>query len=126
MHWSRRLLGRSVARWLDLGASRRERSRPVLPRLEELERREMMSASPFLVADVNPGSAGSFPAHYTNVNGTAFFSAPDGTHGEELFRSNATSSGTTLVADVNPGSTGSYPGGLTNVNGTLFFTANDG
>ncbi len=60
------------------------------------------------------------------MNGTLFFSANDGTHGDELWESNGSAAGTFMVKDINPGSNGSYPYGLTNVNGTLFFEANDG
>jgi ELWxxDGT repeat protein len=69
---------------------------------------------------------GSYRTQFTVVNGTTFFSANDGTHGQELWGSNGTAAGTQLVADINPGSGGSYPANLTNVNGTLFFSANDG
>jgi ELWxxDGT repeat protein len=62
----------------------------------------------------------------TNVNGTLFFQANDGTSGHELWESNGSAAGTFMVKDINPGATGSYPSNLTNVNGTLFFSANDG
>jgi ELWxxDGT repeat protein len=62
----------------------------------------------------------------TNVNGTLFFRAQDGTHGRELWASNGTAAGTFLVKDISPGASDSYPTYLTNVNGTLFFQANDG
>src|SRR5207248_6883299 len=83
--------------------------------------------------------APSTPGNLTNVNGTLFFSAYDGTDGQELWKSDGTVAGTVLVKDIYPGAyypTGYYsspygphsssPSNLTNVNGTLFFTANDG
>ena len=57
----------------------------------------------------------------TNVNGTLFFTADDGTHGSELWKSDGSSAGTMLVKDINTGSLNSYPRVLTNVNGTLFY-----
>jgi adhesin/invasin len=62
----------------------------------------------------------------TNVNGTLFFSADDGSTGRELWRSDGTETGTVRVKDIRSGSSSSYPGALTNVNGTLFFSADDG
>ena len=68
-----------------------------------------------------------FPSDLTNVNGTLFFTADDGTNGRELWKSDGTAAGTVLVKDIYPGTSGSYPTRyLTNVNGTLFFAANDG
>jgi ELWxxDGT repeat protein len=62
----------------------------------------------------------------TNVNGTLFFTATDGTHGYELWKSDGTAAGTVLVSDINPGPGGSFPSGFSiNINGTLFFGAND-
>ena len=80
------------------------------------------------------------PSNLTNVNGTLFFAANDGTNGRELWKSDGTAAGTALVKDIYPGTSryydywggyrdypnSSYPSNLTNVNGTLFFTANDG
>ncbi len=64
--------------------------------------------------------------HFTNVNGTLFFVANDGTNGNEIWKSNGTTVGTVLVKDIYVGSTGSTPNELTNVNGILYFTADDG
>lgn len=90
-----------------------------------------------LIKDINPGSASSIsptpldprlnpPSQLTDVNGTAFFVADNGTNGNELWKSDGTNSGTSLVKDIFAGSQGSTPDNLTNVNGTLFFTVNDG
>ena len=80
----------------------------------------------YFVKDINPGPSGSNPLFLTNVNGTLFFSADDGSHGHELWRSDGTAAGTQMVADINPGASNSDPKYLTNVNGTLFFSADDG
>jgi ELWxxDGT repeat protein len=97
------------------------------PELECLERRELLSAK--LVADLaNDPQSSLDPAalHSVTVNGTLFFAANDGVHGNELWKSDGTAAGTMLVKDINPGAIGSSPANLTNVNGTLFFTADDG
>src|SRR5437868_1840622 len=97
--------------------------------LEALAQRCVPATSyPFLVKDINPGSGNSFPNTLTNVNGTPFFSANNGSHGFELWKSDGTSAGTLLVKDIFPGIGGSLgiSINLTNVNGTLFFKATDG
>ena len=55
-----------------------------------------------------PAAASSYPGNLTNVNGTLFFAANDGTHGYELWKSDGTAAGTVLVKDINPGSGDSY------------------
>ena len=53
-----------------------------------------------LVKDINPGSDGSIPRILTNVGGTLFFAANDGTHGAELWKSDGTAAGTVMVKDI--------------------------
>jgi ELWxxDGT repeat protein len=63
------------------------------------------------------------------VNGTLFFVANDGVHGQQLWKSDGTPNGTVLVRIVNPNGsafTGASPPQLLNVDGTLFFGADDG
>ncbi|QGJ71482.1 Hypothetical protein PBC10988_31870 [Planctomycetales bacterium 10988] len=88
-----------------------------------------------LVKDIHPNMytgyfsdipRGSRPEQLTNVNGTLFFTANNGTSGTELWMSDGTEAGTQLVRDIKSGSDSSGPDNLTNVNGTLCFTANDG
>ena len=45
----------------------------------ELWKSDGTPAGTVLVKDINPGAAGSYPEHLTNVNGTLFFTADDGT-----------------------------------------------
>ena len=133
----------------------------------ELWRSNGTVAGTTMVKDINPGTTttwyytgsygtfsgnvtttGSYPGNLTNVNGTLYFMANDGTHGYELWKSDGAAAGTTMVQDIYPGSsvrsytyTGyyggietatatlpndSYPSNLTNANGTLLFAANDG
>jgi ELWxxDGT repeat protein len=90
-----------------------------------------------LVKDIRPGTSSAFYEFFppvnpslTNVNGTLFFVAYDGTNGYELWKSDGTSSGTVLVRDINPGASWAFSPWrdpwFTNVNGTLYFVADDG
>jgi len=102
-------------------------------------------APAFLVKDINSqpvtGScnprfatlgttSGSNPSALTDVNGTLFFLADDGTHGVELWRSDGTRDGTHLVKDIDPGNASAfgywYTGSLTVVNDALFLVADNG
>ncbi|MFB8790888.1 MAG: ELWxxDGT repeat protein [Potamolinea sp.] len=51
----------------------------------------------------------SSASNFTNVNGTLYFTASNGTNGIELWKTDGTASGTVFVADINPGSASSYP-----------------
>ena len=85
-----------------------------------------LGSEPTLVKDINPEGGDSWPGSLTNVNGTLYFRADDGTHAEELWKSDGTAAGTVMVKDINPGSGWSEPWHLTDVNGTLYFGAIDG
>jgi ELWxxDGT repeat protein len=81
-----------------------------------------------LVADIRPGAnSSSSPSELTNVDGTVFFDASDGSNGFELWKSDGgpLGAGTEMVADINP-SGNSGPEELTTVDGALFLNANDG
>src|SRR3954447_14515934 len=120
-----------------LRAGARKAARPrrsFQPTIEVFESRNVLSgpsATASLVKIINlTGDAFTLGANAdvaTNVNGTLYFTANDGSHGRELWKSDGTSAGTVLVKDINPGSGSSGTSReLTNVNGTLFFTASDG
>ncbi|MBR8827124.1 MAG: VCBS repeat-containing protein [Gomphosphaeria aponina SAG 52.96 = DSM 107014] len=79
-----------------------------------------------LLKDIRSGSGSSTPSNLTNVNGTLFFTANNGTNGIELFSSNGTAEGTVLLKDIFVNGGSSNPSNLTNVNNILFFTADNG
>ena len=78
----------------------------------------------FLLKDINPGALNGSPSNLTNLNGTLYFAADNGT-GPELYKSDGTSTGTVLVADLNskPG-IGSSPQSMVLMGGFIYFTAN--
>jgi ELWxxDGT repeat protein len=70
---------------------------------------------PTITRDIAFGEAGSSVANVTNINGTVYFSASDGTSG--LWKSNGTLDGTVKIKQL--GNLGNF----VNLNGTLYFTA---
>lgn len=81
----------------------------------ELWKSDGTDAGTVMVKDIDPrvndGPYSSYPAYLTNVNGTLFFAADDGTHGYEPWISDGTAAGTVMVMDVleGPGSGFSIP-----------------
>jgi ELWxxDGT repeat protein len=110
-------------RWRSWGRTTR-RGRPVSrrrPSLEvwQLEERTLLSGTPHLLADINPGSSSSNPGPFLVVGSEAYFAANDGTHGRALWKTDGTTAGTVMLADISPWN-------LTNVNGELFFSVDNG
>src|SRR5262249_15617295 len=97
-----------------------------LLRAESLEARALLSSTPAIGPDINPGAGASDPSSLVVIGSTTYFAADDGVHGQELWKSDGTAAGTAMVADINPGGVFSNPANLINVDGTLFFTADDG
>ncbi len=76
-----------------------------------------------IVDDINTGDDGLSPsADLTNVNGTLFFEADDGTNGQDLWKL-ASPFTTPADLDINPGAGDSDPDFLANVGGTLYLGA---
>jgi ELWxxDGT repeat protein/cysteine-rich repeat protein len=79
--------------------------------------------TPRRVHDIAPHEDGS-PRRLTDVNGTLFFYATDGTSGWELWASDGTAEGTRLVVDADPTDV-TQPSFLTKVGDRLYFSAHN-
>jgi ELWxxDGT repeat protein len=88
-----------------------------------------------LVKDINIGSGGSNPSHFTRFGNQTCFIANDGEHGYELWITDGTDAGTTLVKDISPGMTDGcfYHASIFNkvsslqvLGKNIYFFANDG
>lgn len=96
---------------------------------DELWKSDGTASGTELIKDVKPASPiAKNILRITNVNGTAFFSANDGTHGWELWKSDGTAAGTKMIKDINSGTLGSYPEtrDMYAVDNMLLFCADDG
>jgi ELWxxDGT repeat protein/autotransporter-associated beta strand protein len=91
---------------------------------DELWKSDGTPGGTVVVKDINP-AGDSDPKFLTDVNGTLFFQADDGSHGLELWKSDGTSGGTVMVKDIAPGSASSTAQ-IANFNGTAVFSATDG
>jgi ELWxxDGT repeat protein len=92
----------------------------------------------YMLKDIYPGAAnGSYPADFTVINGTLYFTANTPTSGRELWKSDGTPNGTVLVKELVNGPVGgfntadqygyySHPFNVVYQNGNqFFFTANN-
>jgi len=82
-----------------------------------------------MVADINPGTAGSGPGGVSAISDhSVLFAAFEASAGRELWRSDHpySESATHLVKDIRPGSASSAPGGLTKSGHAFYFSAIDG
>src|SRR5215475_13527741 len=89
----------------------------------ELWRTNGTAAGTFMVADLNPGASGSFPASFVNLNGLVYFDTFSASGHSELFVTNGTSAGTQLIKDF--GASDSIVQ-VVSVNGALYLWTGSG
>lgn len=77
-----------------------------------------------LVADANPGAAGSYPSALTSIGDRVVFNSCDDA-GCEPWITDGTSGGTARLADVAPGAASSHPSDFAALDGVLYFAAED-
>jgi ELWxxDGT repeat protein len=83
------------------------------------------SAGTVMVADINSGSASSFPTEFKVVGGRLCFRAYQQSTGYEPHATDGTAAGTVLLANTNPVGDGS-PRGFTLMDGLAYFISNSG
>src|SRR5215217_967952 len=84
-----------------------------------------LGATAALVKDINVGTDDSSPSQFRSIEGTLYFQADDGTHGNELWKSDGTAAGTRLVRDIAAGLADSNPYGFRGMGDEVFFSASD-
>jgi ELWxxDGT repeat protein len=82
-----------------------------------------------IVEDIRPGGEGSNPGLLTDVEGTLYFAADDGTTGYELWRSNAAGTDAERLTDLNTGGSSLFRAPdealFVPLDGALYFGADD-
>ena len=116
--------GRAVSSRADCHEKNRTKTRDRI--FERLERRDMLTAAPRLLGDVNTQPAGSvglrgFPSEYVSVGEDVSFPLTTVAFGEELWKSDGTTDGTSRVKDISPGPMGTGLWQLTEHDSLLFF-----
>ena len=103
--------------------------------LERLEARNMLSAVPYMLGDINVSPAGSLSsiyqyyhpqthgAYYAEVGEDVLFPAYDSAAGIELWKTDGTTAGTRRVIDISPGLENTFISNLTEHDGLLYFNA---
>src|SRR5262249_38398778 len=79
-----------------------------------------------IIKDIAAGVPSSNPTGLLDVNGTVFFNANDGSHGQELWTSNGAAAGTNVVKDINDATLSSRPNPFIEFNGVAYFAAEEG
>jgi len=74
----------------------------------ELWRSDGTAAGTSIVKDIYPGTTGSDPQDFHEINGTLYFTATSPTSGRELWKTDGTTAGTVIVKDIKAGSTGGF------------------
>lgn len=96
------------------------------PADRELWRSDGTLAGTFRVADLEPGSGGSYPQSLTAIGNAVLFAASTGPTGVELWRSDGNPGNATLVLDIAPGAASATPRLLCRAGGLVYFSADDG
>ncbi len=77
----------------------------------------------YMLMDVEPGAASSYPYSITAVNGRIYFSATTDSNGAEPWVSDGTVTGTHLLMDIKPGAISSFPTDFVAVGRDVYFIA---
>ena len=98
---------------------------------KELWRSDGTLGGTTLVADINPGAAGSVPLELTPIGSRLYFSASNGVNGREPYTSDVTAAGTVQLENMlgwtgPPATQHAAPRELIDYFGTVLFTADDG